>query len=259
MRKKTSLTCRTAAATRLFGVAMTATVLFLGSPQIATAQEATAAQPAAATADNEGWVPLFNGKDLDGWVQRGGVAKYRVEDNAIVGTTVPKTGNSFLCTPRDYADFIFEFEFKVDPRMNSGVQFRSQYFEEAKTVQHNGKEIKVPAKRVHGYQYEIDPSKRAWSGGIYDEGRRGWLFDLKNKPEAQKAFKQNEWNQARIEARGDSLRTWINGVPAADLKDDMNLAGFIALQVHGVGDKEEPMEVRWRNLRIKELPAGSVN
>jgi hypothetical protein len=203
-------------------------------------------------ADDE-WKPLFNGTDLDGWVQRGGKAKYRVEDKQIVGTCVPNTGNSFLCTKRDYADFILELEFKVNPKLNSGVQIRSHCFDKNKTIEAKGKKMTIPAGRVHGYQVEIDPSERAWTGGIYDEGRRGWLNDLKKNEPARKAFKQNEWNKFRIECRGDSIKTWLNGVAAADLKDSLTPSGFIALQVHGVGKEEEPREVRFRHLRIKEL------
>ena len=124
----------------------------------------------------DGWIDLFNGKDLTGWVQRGGKAKYTVENGTIVGSTVLKTPNSFLCTEKNYGDFILELEFKVDPKMNSGVQIRSECFETNKTVTSGGKEIKIPAGRVHGYQVEIDMDpvkKRWWSAGLYDEGRRG--------------------------------------------------------------------------------------
>ncbi len=202
---------------------------------------------------DSGWVNLLNGKDLDGWVQRGGKANYRVEDGQLVGSSVPGTANSFLCTKRSYSNFILELEFKVDPSLNSGVQIRSECFDEPKTVELNGEKIKIPAGRVHGYQVEIDPSPRAWTGGIYDEGRRKWLVDLKNNELAQKAFKQGEWNKFRIECRGDSIKTWLNGVPAANLKDSVTPSGFIGLQVHGVGKKQEPLEVRFRELRIKEL------
>lgn len=205
-----------------------------------------------APAGAEEWTSLFDGKTLDGFTQRGGQAKYRVEDGVIVGTSVPKTPNSFLCTNKDYGDFIFEVEFKVDPSLNSGVQFRSQFLEEAREVDYLGKKVKEPKQRVFGYQCEIDPSNRSWSGGIYDESRRGWLFDLKNNEAARKAFKQGEWNKFRIECAGDSIKTFINDVPASDLKDSLTPKGFIALQVHGVGDKTEPVEVRWRNLRIQE-------
>ena len=213
---------------------------------------------------------LFNGKNLDGWVQRGGTAVYTVEDGEIVGTTVLNTPNSFLCTEETYGDFILELEFKVDPKLNSGVQIRSQYFEEATeakdaegnpVLKSNGDRIKIPAKRVHGYQVEIDPSDRSYSGGIYDESRRGWLFTLQENEAARKAFKQNEWNKFRIEARGDSIRTWINGVLAADLTDDVTPEGFIALQVHGVGkDKDkEGIQVRWRNIRLQEMKGKSAH
>jgi Domain of Unknown Function (DUF1080) len=207
----------------------------------------------AITAPAADWKPLFDGKTLDGFTQKGGKANYRVEDGCVVGTSVPNTPNSFLCTDNDYGDFILELEFKVNPKLNSGVQIRSQCYDEPTTVAVKGKEYKFAANRVHGYQVEIDPSARSYSGGIYDEGRRGWLNDLKDNEAARKAFKPEEWNTFRIEARGDSIKTVINGVPAADLQDDVTPRGFIALQVHGVGKNEEPLEVRWRNIRIQEL------
>lgn len=208
---------------------------------------------AAVSAAEPEWKPLFDGKSLSGWRQRGGVAKYRVEDGTIVGTSVPNTGNSFLCTERDYGDFILELEFKVDPKLNSGVQIRSQCLESAFAGVVGGKAVTIPAGRVHGYQVEIDPSSRSWTGGIYDEGRRGWLADLKENEAARKAFKPGEWNRFRVECRGDSIKTWLNGVPAADLTDSITPEGFIALQVHGVKDAADPREVRWRAIRIQEL------
>lgn len=197
--------------------------------------------------------PLFDGKSLDGWKQHGGKAKYRVENGEIIGSSVPNTSNSFLCTEKEYGDFILELEFKVDPALNSGVQIRSQVFDQPQEAEINGKKYKFGADRVHGYQVEIDPSDRAWSAGIYDEGRRGWLADLKNNEAARKAFKQGDWNKFRVECRGDSIKTWINDVPAADLTDSVTPKGLIALQVHGVGARTEPLEVRWRNIRIQEL------
>lgn len=185
------------------------------------------------------WEDLFDGKSLKGWIQRNGNAEYKAEDGCIVGATVLNTPNSFLCTKKDYTDFILELEFLVDPDMNSGIQIRSNSSPDYK----NG--------RVHGYQVEIDPSSRAWSGGIYDEGRRGWLYPLKDNPEARKAFRHGEWNHYRIEAIGDRIRTWVNGVPAADLRDDMTSTGFIALQVHSSNTAGQ--EIRWRNIRIKDL------
>jgi hypothetical protein len=211
------------------------------------------------SADNppgDGWVSLFNGKNLDGWVRRGGKAEYRAEDGQIIGKTVPNTSNTFLCTTKDYANFILELEFKVDADLNSGVQIRSQWFDEPRTVELNGKTIKIPAGRVHGYQVEIDPDVkrgRLWTGGIYDEGRRGWLVNLEKNEPARKAFKPDQWNKFHIECKGDSIKTWLNGVPAADLKDAVTPSGFIGLQVHSIKAGTGPFEVRFRDLRIKEL------
>jgi len=156
---------------------------------------------------------------------------------------VLKTPNSFLATRRLYGDFVLELEYKVDPYLNSGVQIRSQ-------VRPNG--------RVYGYQVEIDPSPRAWSGGIYDEARHGWLNDLTKNEPARKAFKQNGWNKYRIMCIGDHMRTWINDVPAADLHHSETVEGFIALQVHSYNprkhpEKKEKLEVRWRNIRLQDL------
>lgn len=206
-------------------------------------------------AADDGFVPLFDGKTLEGWEQHSGKADYRVEDGAIVGRTVAGTGNSFLCSKRKYADFVLEFEFKVAPTMNSGVQFRSEISVAAAELEINGKKVRRDADRVFGYQFEIDPSARSYTAGVYDEARRGWLADLKENEAARKAFKQGEWNSARIECRGESIKTWINGVTAAELKDGMTKEGIFGLQVHGIGKSAEKagQEVRWRNLRIKEL------
>ena len=206
---------------------------------------------------------LFNGKDLTGWIQRGGKASYTVENNEIVGTSVPNSPNSFLCTSKSYGDFTLEYEFKIDPKLNSGVQFRSECFEEARKIVVDGKTVKVPAGRVHGYQAEIDPDPikdRWWSAGIYDEGRRSWLYPGKKGGDAaaftkqgRGLFKQNDWNQVKIEARGDSIKTYLNGTLRAEIKDSQTLNGFIALQVHGIGkDKSKVgLQVRWRNLKIQ--------
>ena len=186
------------------------------------------------------WEKLFDGKTLNGWNIKGGKARYSVKDGMIVGSTVLNTPNTFLCSDKLYGDFILELDYKVDPKLNSGIQIRSNSI----PAYRNG--------RVHGYQVEIDPSERAWSAGIYDEARRGWLYNLEKNPEARKAFKQNEWNTYRIEAIGDTIRTWINGVPAANLIDDMTDKGFIGLQVHNIGkDKsKEGISIMWKNIRI---------
>lgn len=186
------------------------------------------------------WQELFNGQDLSGWKQLNGKATYQVKDGAIVGTTVFGEPNSFLTTEKDYGDFILELEFKVDSTMNSGIQFRS---------------LSSPdymKGRVHGYQFEIDPSARAWTGGVYDEARKGWLYALNLNPKAQAAFRQGQWNQARVECIGNSIRTWVNGVAAAHLIDAQTTKGFIALQVHSIGKKEDAgRQISWRNIKIQ--------
>jgi hypothetical protein len=214
--------------------------------------------------------PIFNGRDLSGWVQRGGAAPYRVEGGEIIGTAVVNTPNSFLCTERAYGDFVLELEFKVDARLNSGVQIRSECFDAPRTVELGGKTFNLPAGRVHGYQVEIDPDvvrNRLWSGGLYDEARRGWLVPAAGNAaqeaafsdDGRRTFRPGEWNHLRIEARGDSLRTWLNGSLRADLRDAVTPRGFIALQVHSIKDASlAGAEVRWRNLRLTELAPGDV-
>ncbi len=181
------------------------------------------------------WQDLFNGKNLKGWSVAAGTATYKVEDGAIVGTSRLGTPNTFLKSDRTYGDFILEMLFKVDDGLNSGIQFRSH----------------VTDGRVRGYQYEIDPSSRAWSGGIYDEARLGWLYPLTTNPAAQRAFRPGDWNKVRVEAVGNRIRTWINGVPAADILDAQDAEGFIALQVHAIGNPElEGKQIRWKQIRI---------
>ena len=197
---------------------------------------------------------LFNGRDLSGWVRRGGEAEYRVENGEIVGQAKPGTPNSFLCTARIYTNFVLELEFKPMTGLNSGIQVRSEVRSSPTNFVWKDKKVSIAAGRVHGYQVEIDPSARAWTGGIYDEGRRGWLADLKNNEAARKAFKSNDWNALRIECRGDRIQTFLNGVPAAELQDAMTPSGFIGLQVHGVGKRTDPLEIRWRKIQITELP-----
>lgn len=189
--------------------------------------------------DDVPWVHLLSGNDHEGWTIRGGEATYDIKDGTVTGRTVHDTPNTFLTSDVEYGDFILELEYKVDPSMNSGIQIRSQSYPE------------YMDGRVHGYQIEIDPSDRAWSGGIYDEARRGWLYPMTYNEGARNAFKQNEWNLYRIEAIGDSIKTWVNGIPAAFLIDDWTEKGFIALQVHSIAEDEEAgTEIQWRNIRI---------
>lgn len=190
------------------------------------------------SAQDTQWESLFNGKNLKNWKKLNGDAEFKVQDGTIVGISKSGTPNTFLATKKYYGDFILEFEFKIESGLNSGVQFRSESLKEYQ----NG--------RVHGYQYEIDSSPRAWSGGIYDEARRAWIYRLTANPPARKAFKSNEWNRGRIEAIGNSIRTWVNGIECANIIDDVTPSGFIALQVHEVGKNEDGKTVAWRNIRI---------
>lgn len=189
-------------------------------------------------AQRRGWTPLFNGKDLQGWHQLNGKATYEVKDGTITGTTIAGEPNSFMVTDQEYGDFILELDVKVG-EMNSGIQIRSLSLPEYM----NG--------RVHGYQVEIDPSDRAWSGGIYDEARRGWLYQTEIHPAAKQAFKKGEWNHYRIEAIGPVFRTWINDVPVTYLLDYLTPKGFIALQVHAVKDNQAGAQVSWKNIKTQ--------
>jgi hypothetical protein len=188
------------------------------------------------------WESLIKGKSLKGWEQKGGKAEYRQEGDMIIGKTVANTPNSFLCTKKIFSDFILEYDVRfkdLDMLFNSGVQIRSNSLPD------------YNEGRVHGYQVEIDPSDRAWSGGIYDEGRMGWLNNLTHDENARQAIKLDAWNHFRVEAIGNSIRTWLNGIPCANLLDNMTAEGFIGLQVHNVSKPEDVgKEIMWRNIRI---------
>jgi hypothetical protein len=190
-----------------------------------------------------GFTNLFNGKTLDGWKRVVGSGEYAVMDNMIVGTTVAGSPNTFLATEKEYEDFILEFDAKVDDTAsNSGVQLRSHY-------NANGSAGKG---QVYGYQCEEDPSSRKWSGGIYEEGRRGWLYPVTLNPGAQHVFKIGEFNHYKIEAIGNEIKTWINDKPVSFLIDDASQSGFIALQVHAVSDASMAgKKMYWKNIRIK--------
>lgn len=187
------------------------------------------------------WQHLFNGSDLTGFVQRNGDALFEVQDSMIIGTTVWGTPNSFLCTEQNFSDFILELDFKLLNDMNSGIQIRSLSLDEYQDG------------RVHGYQVEIDPSDRAFTGGIYDEARRGWLYPLNDdaNADARKAYKKDEWNRIRVEAIGKNISTWVNDIPVANLTDDLTAEGFIALQVHSITDSSAiGHKIMWKNIRI---------
>ena len=205
------------------------------------------ALPAAADhhKKGEGWSDLFNGKDLKGFTQRNGTATYEVKDGTILGTTKEGSPNSFLCTDKLYGDFELTFEVKCHNELNSGVQIRSQT--------KGG-----PKGRVNGPQVEIEASRKngAEAGYLYAEAVSGWMTPAdKRKP--HKHFKDGEWNKYRVLAKGPRIQVWLNGTQVSDLKDEKMFAshpkGFIGLQVHGIGKKQGPFDVAWRNLKIREV------
>jgi hypothetical protein len=200
--------------------------------------------------------PLFDGRTLDGWTVKGGTATYRVEDGVIVGRTVEGSKNTFLCTARDYADFVFECEVKCDPELNSGIQIRSHTYARPTPQASNPKKQRETGE-VYGYQCEITTAAKGASGNFWDEGRHTkWHDDFAKKPAAAAAFKDGAWNHYRIVAQGDRIRSWVNGVPCADFRDSLDATGFIGLQVHSIPKGRGPFEVRWRNVKLRELARG---
>ncbi|NVK49431.1 MAG: DUF1080 domain-containing protein [Cyclobacteriaceae bacterium] len=192
---------------------------------------------------SEEWRTLFNGKDLSGWKAVAGDATFSVENGEIIGTAEEGSPNTFLITEEIFGDFILELELKVEHiSSNSGIMARGQFDPAAR----DGKGL------VYGYQIEADPTDRAWSGGVYDEARRGWLYPLDLNPEAKSAFKLGEYNQYRIEVIGDEIKTWINGQEVAYVVDDTDRNGFIGLQVHSIQNPEDAgRKTYFRNIRIK--------
>lgn len=186
------------------------------------------------------WVDLFNGKNLKGWEKLDGDAEFRVENGEVIGVSALGTPNTFLATKEVYGDFILEYEMKMDRGLNSGVQFRSV--------------AKKPdgAERVNGYQVECDDhDDRPWAGGVYEEADRGWLYPMVYNPAVVISNRRGEWNHIRVEADGNVIRTYVNGINFVNLVDDARKEGFIALQVHSIEEEElEGKEIRWRNIRI---------
>ena len=190
----------------------------------------------AGTTQAAEWKNLINGADLADWQQVGGKASYKLEGGQIVGYTVPDSPNSFLTTKAHYSDFILEYETFVDPGMNSGVQIRSHVGDKG---------------IVEGYQIEVDPTHRRFSGGFYDEKRRRWMYPLSRNEKGRDAFQNGQWNLFRVEAIGDSFQVWVNGIQTVAIVDDMTAEGFLGLQVHSIRDPSwAGRSVRWRNMRI---------
>jgi hypothetical protein len=216
----------------------------------------------------DNWIDLFNGKDLTGWTQKTGNATYSVEDGCIVGTMHTPGGgtNSFLFTTKNYDNFILELDFKADPRVNTGLQIRSAYADKPVSQEWQGKAVQVPEGFVYGYQVEIDTDLKGktFTGGIYDEHRRGKYLDPDDGPTGPhgKAFtewnrkitKPDDWNHLRVVAIGDHIKTYLNGVLRADLHDAMTANGFFGLQVHNSKEaSSDGAQVRFKNIRM--MPA----
>jgi glucose/arabinose dehydrogenase len=193
------------------------------------------------------WQYITPDSALTGWVVRGGQASFRVEDGEVVGESRPDTGNTFLVRAAPYADFELLLEFRQHTELNSGVQVRS----------HVVGGLDARTGKLMGYQVELDPTSRSYTGGIYEEARRGWLYPLVDAPYARAAYRANAWNSLRVVARGPVISTWVNGVPAANIFDAIDASGHIALQVHDVGKRADPLAVRFRNIRVRELKASS--
>ena len=197
------------------------------------------------SAEEKAYKSIFDGKTLKGWAQRNGTATYRIENEVIIGKTKEGSPNSFLCSDREYGNFDLKFDVKVDEGLNSGVQIRSQTRD-----RYRG--------RVNGPQVEIESSGEngAEAGYIYGEAAGGWMTP-KAKLIPHKHFKDGEWNSYRVLAKDAHIKVWINGNLISDLTHEEKFKthpkGFIGLQVHGIGKKKGPFEVRWRNLKLKEL------
>lgn len=212
---------------------------------------------AALAVPEDGWVSLFDGHSLDGWQQLNGTAAYVVGGGAIVGITNEGSGNSFLGSAKMYGDFELEFEVKCDDALNSGVQIRSLLADELNVPTNPG----VMRGRFNGPQVEIEASP-GQSGFIYGEAMgTGWLSPEPDNPDKavneHSHFKNGEWNHYRIIAKGPRIQTFINGAAVADLTDEQSYAshpkGYLGLQVHAIGGGQGPLQVMWRNIRIKEL------
>ena len=188
------------------------------------------------------WTYLID-DDLSNWEIKEGNAEFIIDDGIITGTSILKSPSTYLGTKINYKDFILEFEVNVSSGLNSGVQFRSLKSDHLRNS-------------VYGYQLELEADKpernRLWSGGIYDQSRRSiFLYPLSVNPIARSAFKADEWNYVRVEAIGNSIRTWINGIQCSNLIDDTSTEGFIALQIHSIGKQSlEGKTVKWKNIRI---------
>ena len=179
-----------------------------------------------------------------------GKAKYTIEGNTIIGTTVDGSPNTFLSTNKLYDNFELEFDAKVHNQLNSGVMIRAS---------RKNKDTDKYGGRIFGPQVEIEASRQkgAESGYIFGEATgRGWITP-KELLIPHKKFKDGEWNHFRIVANGPSIKTWINGEAVSDLSDEeifkSHPKGRIGLQIHSIGKNKGPFTAAWKNIRIKEL------
>lgn len=191
----------------------------------------------------DGFMPLFNGKDLSGWTPKGGTCTFEAKGDLVVGTCVPGSESTYLSTNKsDYTDFIFTCDMKWEVDGNSGVMFRAQSKSDGDT------------ETVFGPQAEMEgiSGDRFWSGGIYGQSCGGYFYPLwlKEHQPARAALKRTDWNRLTIMANGNVVKTWVNGVPAAHWVDDGTYPeGFFGLQIHKGGKGK----VLWKNVRLKEL------
>lgn len=191
------------------------------------------------------WTSLFNGRDLSGWEVRDGASTVLVDDGTLVAFHQDPTSHTYLTSKKSYGDFIMELDVKVVGDLNSGILLRGQ----SNSHFRNGK--------VHGYQMEIDQSDRKWTGGIYEEMGRGWLYSLEGKADAQKAYRPSDWNHYRIEAIGSHFRIWVNDVPTLNMVDKKMTKGVIGFQIQKLPKNGGGGAVYIRNVRIISDEAGN--
>jgi hypothetical protein len=203
------------------------------------------------------WVTIFNGRDIEGWEQKGGEATYKVQDGCLVGTTRPRTPNTFLCPPKSYGDFELTFDVKCDEALNSGVQIRSISSADEIPTGLSEKDAKKAKKKADGkslFGPQVEIAANGNAAGVWFEGVGGWL--LAPKPEVtNKVYQKDGWNSYRVLAKGETIQVWVNGTKISDGKDTRThfTKGRLGFQVHGVGQKTEPLSVRWKNIKIRKV------
>jgi len=221
------------------------------------------------TAKKDEWKDLFDGKTLNGWKVLNqdwdspeSKPDFYVENEMIIcNTTLVNKGGGYLVTEKTYENFMLELDVKIDTFLNSGIQCRGQIWEKdtvtryvAGNAEGTVSQIKWKAGYVWGYQIEIDPSIRAWSGGLYEPGNRGWVVTLADNEKARNAFNRTDWNHIKIVMNGNKIQTWVNDILTVDIIDEMSASGFIGLQFHGAHNEDQNnKKSMWKNIRIKEL------